>query len=147
MPRAIPMSASAYDFGFRKRTTLFPRTTTSSLSPAFSFSLWRASRGTTIWFFDESVTAMLYILAKSKALLLALLQLQQLAEPLHFFRRQRAPAAGRQIEFQERNLHAPQLLHQPAEIFEHDPDLILAALRNAHLIPRIGAGLNQFQLG
>jgi hypothetical protein len=43
-------------FGFCRTITLFPRTTTSILSPGFTPKASRASRGITIWFLLEMVT-------------------------------------------------------------------------------------------
>jgi hypothetical protein len=41
------------------------------------------------------------------------------------------------------DLHPPQFFHQPVKVREHDADLVLAALRQAHLIPGVFRFPNQ----
>jgi hypothetical protein len=49
-----------------------------------------------------------------------------------------AKLAGLQrSQFQKTDFHAPQLLHQPPEMSEHQPDLVLASFDEPHFIPGI----------
>ena len=70
-------------------------------------------------------------------------ELEQLAEFFDLARREGAIAAGRDIEFEETDLHAAQFLHQTSKMFEHHADLILAAFLEFHFVPRIVARLDQ----
>src|ERR1035438_5490131 len=43
------------------------------------------------------------------------------------------------------NLDAPQLLHQPAEMFEHHADLVIAPFHQTHFIPGVLRVADQFE--
>src|SRR5579862_7513716 len=40
-------------------------------------------------------------------------------------------------KLQKTNPHAPQLLHQPSKVFEHETNLVLTSFNEPHFIPRI----------
>src|SRR5215210_1248697 len=66
------------------------------------------------------------------------IHLQQPAELLHFAVSQVAPLAGLESgEFEEPDLHAPELFHQDAEVPEHQANLMLSALDEFHFVPRV----------
>ena len=66
----------------------------------------------------------------------------------HFLRRQMAELARLQrTQFQKSDPHPLQLLHQPPEMLEHQPDLILAAFGQPHLVPRVLRAIDQLQAG
>src|SRR5258708_3587461 len=50
---------------------------------------------------------------------------------------------GSQVE--RSDLYALELLHQPPGMFEHEPDLVLAALEEPHFIPGICRAMRQAQ--
>ena len=60
-----------------------------------------------------------------------------MAELLHLASCQRTKTSRCQVEFEEADLHAPQLFDQFAEVLEHHANLILAAFGKPHLIPGI----------
>src|SRR5580692_11428119 len=89
---------------------------------------------------DSPTTAIVRALLRISGMLFDI-QLQYPPKFLDFFGRQYAPAPGRKIQLEESDLHAAQLFHQPAEMFEHHADLILPALRDFYFIPGIRGAL------
>src|SRR5271165_597023 len=75
------------------------------------------------------------------------IELQGLAKALDLLGCQHSVPSRREVQLEKSDLDPPQLLHQPPEVLEHHTDLVLAALRNANLIPWIHAGLDEFQFG
>jgi hypothetical protein len=69
------------------------------------------------------------------------------AEFFDFLRGEVSIAAGGEVEFEEADFHATEFFHQLAEVFEHHSDLVLAAFGEADFIPRILAGLDEFDVG
>src|SRR5260370_29603547 len=50
-------------------------------------------------------------------------------------------------QLQKSNPHPLQFLHQPAAVFEHHPDLVLATFNQANFVPRIFRAPHQLQPG
>ena len=96
-----------------------------------------------IGFDDKPTTAMVRVDCRISGMVI---EFQDAPEFFDLFRREQAITPGRQIELQETDFHAAQLLHQPPEVLEHFPDLILAAFRDFYLIPGIGARFDQLDL-
>src|ERR1700679_4206019 len=76
-----------------------------------------------------------------------LLALRRAIERHHLTQRQFAELSRRHIEPKCTVTDAANLLHMVADLFEHLPDLAVAAFRQSQLIPGIIAATNQLHLG
>jgi hypothetical protein len=71
--------------------------------------------------------------------------LQHAPEPLHLFAGQCSIGSALQsFQIKKSDPDSPQLFDKKAEMFEHDPDLILAAFGDGHFVPGVHGGTHHF---
>src|SRR4051794_13552512 len=87
---------------------------------------------------DRPTTAMVFAARKISLAVVIHLHFKQLSEAVDFFGGQVAEFPALQsAEFEKADLHPLEFFYEPAEILEHDADLILAALVDLYLVPRV----------
>src|SRR5215469_12494693 len=93
---------------------------------------------------DNPTTAMVWVDFRISGMV-AIFDLENFLKLRDLSRCERTISPRRDVQFQKCNLDAPELLHQFAEMLEHDSDLVLPAFGDLHFIPGIAARLDLLQ--